>query len=236
MKYNFYTLIKPFWYQVISFSIIFLVSYLISKNLAQTTNIILFIAIFQILNYFSFHVIWDKIFEREIKPCVIWMTGLSGAGKTTIAHELIKKLERKSIRYVLLDGDEIRKIVKNTGFDYESRKAHNINVAYIASLLEKQGNVVVVSLISPYREVREECRNVCHKFIEVFVDTPLDVCEKRDVKGLYKKARAGEVKEFTGISSPYEIPLKNEIHIYTPNQTIKTSALTIFKYIVKISK
>ncbi len=230
-RINYNKLGKSIIYRFISSLITVLISYSVTKSLKFGLSIGLLDLIFKIINYYTFDTIWETIFQKRIKPCVIWLTGLSGAGKSTIANELIRNFEKNSIPYVLLDGDQIRRVIKETGYDYFSRRKHNLNVAYIASLLEKQGNVVIVTLISPYRDVRNECRAICKNFIEVFVDTPLEECEKRDVKGLYKKARSGEIENFTGISSPYEESHNREITIFTPNETIKSSAELIFNYI-----
>lgn len=230
-RINYNKLGKSIIYRFISSLITVLISYSVTKNWKFGLSIGLLDLIFKIINYYTFDVVWETIFHKKIKPCVIWLTGLSGAGKSTIANELIRNFEKNSIPYVLLDGDQIRRVIKETGYDYFSRRKHNLNVAYIASLLEKQGNVVIVTLISPYRDVRNECRAICKNFIEVFVDTPLEECEKRDVKGLYKKARSGEIENFTGISSPYEESHNREITIFTPGETIKSSAELIFNYI-----
>ena len=230
-RINYNKLGKSIIYRIISSLITILISYSVTKSWKFGLSIGLLDLIFKIINYYTFDTIWDTIFQKKIKPCVIWLTGLSGARKSTIANELIRNFEKNSIPYVLLDGDQIRRVIKETGYDYFSRRKHNLNVAYIASLLERQGNVVIVTLISPYRDVRYECRAICKNFIEVFVDTPLEECEKRDVKGLYKKARSGEIENFTGISSPYEESHNKEITIFTPNETINSSAELIFNYI-----
>lgn len=165
-----------------------------------------------------------------MKPCVIWFTGLSGAGKSTIANEFYRQYQKSYGKNILLlDGDEIREKVGTAGFDYTTRKSHNKYVAFTASLFEREGYVVLVSLVSPYIEVRNECRKICANFIEVFVDTSLEECEKRDVKGLYKKARKGEIKDFTGIDSPYEAPLTPEIILKTDSSPEESVEL-LFKY------
>lgn len=233
MLLNYNKLIKSVCYRIISSTITILISFFITGNFKVGLSIGLIDLVFKITNYYYFDLIWEKIFHKKISPSVIWLTGLSGSGKSTIAEEMIKKFEKYNIKYVLLDGDQIRKVIKESGFDYASRKKHNLNVAYIASLFESQGNVVIVSLVSPFKEVRNECRKLCNNFIEVFVDTSLEICEQRDVKGLYKKARAGEIKDFTGISSPYENPTNPEIHIKTLNSSAEESAQYIINFICK---
>jgi adenylyl-sulfate kinase len=164
------------------------------------------------------------------KPAVIWLTGLSAAGKTTIAHQLMEKFKALPVIPVLLDGDEIRKLTGENGFDEASRIRHNLRVGQMASALEKEGKIVVVALISPYAEIRKQVRNMCSHFIEVYVATNLELCILRDPKGLYKKALAGEIEQFTGISSPYEIPINPEIVIDTNNQTAEACAGEIYDF------
>ena len=146
---------------------------------------------------------------------VVWFTGLSGSGKSTIARRVVEILqsERRPVEY--LDGDAIRDIFPATGFSREEREAHIRRVGYLASRLERHGVTVVVSLISPYEASRQFVRGRCRHFIEVFVSTPLDECERRDVKGLYAKARRGEIKQFTGIDDPYEPPRNPELTLET---------------------
>jgi adenylylsulfate kinase len=148
---------------------------------------------------------------KSIDPCVVFLTGLSGAGKTTIAKALVTALQNKSLHPILLDGDEVRTAIQLTAFDEAARKQHNRSVGALAALLEKQGHIVIVALIAPYLEVRHEIRNNCDVFYEVYVSTTIDVCKQRDAKGLYKKALSGELKEFTGVSAPYEPPVNAEI-------------------------
>lgn len=152
---------------------------------------------------------------------VIWFTGLSGAGKTTIANALFQDLKQSQNNVILLDGDVIRSLFQNFGFDETARKKHNISVGEFAALLEEQGHWVIVAMISPYADTREIIRNKCTNFIEVYVSTSLQICQERDPKGLYKKAVSGELKDFTGISSPYFAPLQAEVVIDTANTSIK---------------
>jgi adenylylsulfate kinase len=149
------------------------------------------------------------------QPCVVFLTGLSGAGKTTIANKLVEKLKEKKITPVLLDGDEIRKAIQVTGFDEASRKKHNLSTGTLASLLEAQGHIVITALIAPYEDVRQEIRKLCNCFYEIYISTDITVCIQRDPKGLYQKAISGEIKDFTGISAPYETPQNPELVLDT---------------------
>jgi len=167
------------------------------------------------------------------KPAVIWLTGLSSAGKTTIANHLNEKFEKDSVSPVLLDGDDIRKTLRVNNFDEDSRKKHNLYVGYLASILEKQGHVVIVSLISPYAEIRNEVRGMCQNFIEVYVSTNLEICIQRDTKGHYQKALSGEIKDFTGISAPYFPPEFPEIIIDNGTKTYEQCTDIIFDYYLR---
>jgi adenylylsulfate kinase len=153
-------------------------------------------------------------------PYVIWITGLSAAGKTTIGKALAEVLRKEGQKVEHLDGDRLRQLFPGTGFSKEERDAHIHRVGYLAGTLEKKGVTVVVSVISPYRQAREFVRNHCNNFIEVYLSTPLEICEQRDPKGLYKKARKGELRQFTGIDDPYEIPRNPEVEIDTSKLTV----------------
>lgn len=157
------------------------------------------------------------------KARVIWFTGLSGAGKTTLAEKLAAYLKEKGEKCELLDGDTVRNIFPQTGFTKKERDEHVKRMGFLASMLERNGVTVLASFISPYRESRDFVRKMCGNFVEVYVSTSLEVCEKRDVKGLYKKARRGEIKSFTGIDDPYEAPLHPEITINTAEETVEES-------------
>ena len=146
---------------------------------------------------------------------VIWFTGLSGSGKSTIANKLDVELNKKGLRTYILDGDNVRMgLNKDLGFSPESRKENIRRISEVAKLFADSGAIVMTAFISPYREDRDSARDVIGKdYVEVFVNTPIEECIKRDPKGLYKKAIAGEIKGFTGIDAPYEEPLSSEISL-----------------------
>src|SRR5438270_7145111 len=155
----------------------------------------------------------------EEQGFTLWFTGLSGAGKSTLANIVVERLRGMSRRVELLDGDEVRKnLSSGLGFSKADRDANIRRIAYVAKLLSRNGVVAITAAISPYREIRDEARRDIGNFVEIFVQCPLEVCEQRDVKGLYKKARTGEIKQFTGISDPYEPPLNPEIHLHTDRE------------------
>ena len=148
-------------------------------------------------------------------PFVLWFTGLSGAGKSTLSDKIYEYLAEKNLRVERLDGDSVRGILPNIGFNREERNEHVKRMGFIASMLERNSIIVIASFISPYNESREFARKLCNNFIEVFVSASIDECKKRDIKGLYMKAQNGEIKNFTGIDDPYEIPQKPELVINT---------------------
>ena len=221
--------IKAVVYRFYSSIITFIIAYLLTKNLVASISIGIIDSLIKIFSYYAFDELWAKLTGFKTNPAVIFLTGLSGSGKTTIAKALVEKYKQKGVVPVLLDGDEIRKVIHQTGFDEESRKKHNLNVGYMASLLESQGNVVIVSLISPYIDIRNEIRSMCKKFVEVYVSADIKVCIERDPKGLYAKAIAGEIKDFTGISAPYYAPENPEVLIDTGVLNIETCIDKIFK-------
>lgn len=170
-------------------------------------------------------------------PCVIWLTGLSGSGKSTLANALEKELFKRGYHTFLLDGDNLRYgLTKDLGFDKKSRIENIRRVSEVAKLFVESGLVVIVALISPFIKDREFARSLFKKegeFIEVFVNTPLEVCESRDAKGLYKKARAGEIEEFTGITSPYEKPLNPELTLDN-SENLQENVALVLEFFLKM--
>src|ERR671917_1116359 len=156
----------------------------------------------------------------------LWFTGLSGAGKTTVSEIVEKELRKRIGSVEVLDGDIVRtNLSKGLGFSREDRDTNVLRIGFVANLLTRNGVGVIVSAISPYKEARDMVRReIGDDFIEVFVDAPLEVCAERDVKGLYKKAYAGEIPQFTGVSDPYEAPAAPELHIKTDEETPQESA------------
>ena len=167
------------------------------------------------------------------KAAVLWFTGLSGSGKSTLALEVEKRLFQLGCRTYVLDGDNVRHgLNKNLGFSPEDRAENIRRIGEVANLFQNAGVIAMTAFISPYRDDRDGARKTAgDSFIEIYVKCGLDVCESRDTKGLYKKARAGEIKEFTGISAPYEEPLSPEIVINTDNETVEQSAEKVVKFL-----
>jgi adenylyl-sulfate kinase len=162
----------------------------------------------------------------------LWLTGLSGAGKTTIARALEAELQARSLRVERLDGDVVRDgLTRDLGFSKEDRNKNIERVTFVAKLLSRNGVGVIASFISPYREARDKARRETTNFVEVFVDAPLATCAARDVKGMYAKAFAGQIKDFTGVNDPYETPDAPEIVVHTDRETVAESAAKILNYL-----
>ncbi len=168
------------------------------------------------------------------KAVVLWFTGLSGSGKSTLAHAVEQALYDKGCRTIVLDGDNIRHgLNKNLGFSPEDREENIRRIGEVAKLFTQAGVIALTAFISPYRADRDKARELLNdgEFVEVYLKCAVDVCESRDVKGLYKKARAGEIKEFTGISAPYEEPLNPELVIDTAAETLEESTRKVLAYL-----
>lgn len=158
------------------------------------------------------------------KGFTLWFTGLSGAGKSTVSERVVARLKASGARVELLDGDVVRThLSKGLGFSKEDRDVNIRRIGFVCELLSRNGIVAVVAAISPYREVREEIRRQIENFVEVYVHCPIEVLAQRDVKGLYRKALAGEISSFTGVSDPYEPPLNPEVNIDSSKETVEES-------------
>ncbi len=197
----------------------------------------------------NIHPIFDRLLSKEDREKrlgqnakVLWLTGLSGSGKSTIAQDLERQLYNNGFFPQVLDGDNIRVgINNNLGFSIEDRKENIRRIAEIAKLYFNSGIITICSFISPTIEIRNFARTIigAENFMEIYINTPLEICEARDVKGLYKKARAGEIKGFTGIDSPYEAPQNPDIEILTAKLTVEESSQQILDKInsmIKIGK
>jgi adenylylsulfate kinase len=165
-----------------------------------------------------------NVMAANQRGVTVWFTGLSGAGKTTIRMAVEEKLRAQNYALEILDGDIVREnLTKGLGFSKEDRDENIRRIGFVSHLLTRNGVIVLVSAISPYRDIRDEVRQKIGDFVEIFVNAPLEVCEDRDVKGLYKRARAGEIKQFTGIDDPYEAPLNPDIECRTDLETLEES-------------
>ncbi|QBQ98347.1 adenylyl-sulfate kinase [Paraburkholderia pallida] len=168
---------------------------------------------------------------------VVWLTGMSGAGKSTIAHALVDRLQTFALRATMLDGDVLRSgLNSDLGFSEAERTENLRRVAHVAALFCKEGFVTVTATISPEAEHRENARRIIGdaSFVEVFVDTPLDVCEMRDPKGLYRSARRGEIPQFTGIGSPYHPPAHPDLKLHTQSTAVECCVDQIVDYLVRV--
>ncbi|MBD1583351.1 adenylyl-sulfate kinase [Pseudoalteromonas sp. S16_S37] len=172
--------------------------------------------------------------QKRHKPCVLWFTGYSGSGKSTVAGALESALHQQGVHTYLLDGDNVRHgLCKDLGFSDEDRVENIRRVGELSKLMADAGLVVLTAFISPFQAERDMVRSLLNdgEFIEVFLDTPLDVCEQRDPKGLYKKARAGEIKHFTGIDSDYQVPVNPEVRLDTSKNSLSDSVEQLVAYL-----
>ncbi len=166
----------------------------------------------------------------EHKGFTIWFTGLSGAGKTTLAREVEKRLRARGMKVEVLDGDVVRQnLSKGLGFSKEDRDTNIRRIGFVCKLLTRNNVVAIAAAISPYREIRDEVRREIGNFVEVYVECPLEVLMERDVKGLYKKALAGEITNFTGVNDPYEPPLNPEVVIHSDRESVEESVEKIMR-------
>ena len=165
---------------------------------------------------------------------VVWFTGLPCSGKSTLSRLLQESLSGQGVASELFDGDIVRQfLAKGLGFSKEDRMENVRRIAYVADLLARHGILSIVAAISPYQESRNEIRKEVKSYIEIFVDCPLEVCESRDVKGMYKKARAGEIQHFTGVSDPYEMPTNPDLILKTSEESQTDSLFRVLKFLTK---
>jgi len=171
----------------------------------------------------------------QARGFTLWLTGLSGAGKSTLASAVADELRRAGVRVETLDGDEVRQnLSKGLGFSREDRDTNIRRIGYVANLLTRNGVVVISAAISPYRAVRDEVRREIGAFVEVHVKASLEECVRRDTKGLYARALAGEIAQFTGVSDPYEEPLAPELVIDTERDDVATSAVRVIDRLLEL--
>ena len=172
---------------------------------------------------------------RQTSGFTLWLTGLSGAGKSTIAHAVAERLRADGNKVEILDGDEIRlNLSKGLGFSREDRDTNIRRIGYVAKLLTRNGVIVIPAAISPYRAVRDEVRKDIGAFVEVYVQASLDECIRRDTKGLYRKALAGEIQQFTGVSDPYEAPEHPEVVLDTEHEDLAASTTRLLTRLVEL--
>jgi bifunctional enzyme CysN/CysC len=178
---------------------------------------------------------WDRAVIKGQKPCVIWLTGLSASGKSTIANELEQRLHLMGRHTMLLDGDNVRNgLNRDLGFTEAARVENIRRIGEVAKLMADAGLIVITAFISPYLAERDLVRRLLPPgdFVEVYVSTPLEVCERRDPKGIYEKARRGEIPDFTGISAPYEVPQYPELTLDTTHRTVEESSGDIVDFMI----
>jgi adenylylsulfate kinase len=232
-------LLKTLSWRIFAFFLTFTLLIVITKLVTLST---LFAAvasfcdlIIKSVAYYTHESLWNRSnYGKKLEKsdgCTIWMTGLPCSGKTTIAKKLKKKLERDLLRVEHLDGDIVRKLPNwNLGFSKKDRNKNIRRIARISSYLSQKA-ITICSFVSPYKEARQLARDGSNTFIEVYINCPVEVCAERDVKGMYAKAKSGEIKGFTGVDDPYEVPENPELACYTNVETIDESANKIYEYL-----
>ena len=191
--------------------------------------------IIKMVVYFFHERTWNRIkFGRhEIQPFVLWFSGLSGSGKRRISEKVYEVLQKEGLKLEYLNGETVRKLFPQTGFSREERIIHNERVGYLASKLEKNGVFVVAAFESPFKESREFIRNICKNYIEVYVSTPLEYCQKEDRRGLYAQAEKGEVKGVSGVDFPYEEPENPAVKVDISQMSVEEAVDQVVKHLEK---
>jgi adenylylsulfate kinase len=173
----------------------------------------------------------NVVTDRPLKSFVLWFTGLPCSGKSTLAEQVFAALQAMNLSVEHLDGDAVRSVLPSKGFSEADRNNHVRQMGFIAARLEFHGVGVIASFVSPYRESRDFARGLSKNFVEIYISTPLEECERRDVKGMYRKARQGEIHHFTGLDDPYEAPPAPEIQIDTTSRSIEDCTREILDYL-----
>ncbi len=217
------SLVKTITYRFCGSAVTFLVVYLLTgkRDLGLGAGILDFFA--KIVLFFAHERAWNQVTwgHEKIPSGVIWFSGLSGAGKTTLAEGFAEKLRQAGYPVEMLDGDDVRGVFKDIGFSREERVRYLKTMGFVASRLEKSGSIVIAAFITPYEEARTLIRSQIKNFVEVYVDTPLEVCEARDVKKLYQRARSNQIGNFTGVSDVFEEPTRPDIVLKTQGRSVE---------------
>lgn len=227
------TVMKAFSWRLCATLTTLTIVYIVTGELGLSIAIGGFDVILKMLLYYGHERMWNRLRwgKRRIRPFVLWLTGLPGSGKSTLAQALYEDLERMGINCDCLDGESIRQIFPETGFSKDDRDMHIRRTGHLAGMMEKRGVSLICSFVSPYQDSRDFVRQQTDQFIEVFLNAPRDVCEQRDTKSLYLKAKQGELKNLTGLDDPYEKPLSPEITIDTANTDVTTCKRIILDYL-----
>ena len=233
MESNIRSLLKTLSYRLAGSFIIVIVVFIFTNRIDLALGAGIAEGIIKMILYYLHERLWNKIKYGQPKGEVIWFTGLSGSGKSAIAKGIAERLKAKGRKVYILDGDAIRDMFPNTGFSRSQRNVHIKRVGYMASLLAKFDVTVLCTLVSPFEASRNDVKRICSNFRLVYIKSSIGACEKRDVKGLYAKARSGEIKQFTGISQAYEPPRHPDFEVFTDKESVLESREKIFSFIIK---
>ncbi len=227
------TFSKAISWKTSGFLILSVLAYIITGSLKDTSIIAAVYHIIMLIFYYFHEKIWNRILWGKTSGLFIQMTGLSGSGKTTIAKEVEIRLKKRGLKVEIIDGDEYREgICSDLTFSREDRNTNIRRLGFVGKVLARNNVITVMSTINPYNNIRNELREI-HGAKTVFIDCPIEKCIERDVKGLYEKALSGEIKNFTGISDPFEVPKNTDLTIKTNNLDLDMSAELLEKFILK---